>query len=109
MLRATLQNFSDASATAKRLTAGRETELRRALDNFSSAAEKLDRLSGRLDSLRASIQTIASRVEKGDGTLGKLVNDEKLYTELNASVTSLRALIEDVKRNPKKYFKVSGF
>jgi phospholipid/cholesterol/gamma-HCH transport system substrate-binding protein len=109
MLRQTLQNFSEASLTAKRLTSGREAELRKAMDHFSHAAENLDRLSTRLDSLRASIQVITSKVEKGDGTLGKLVNDQKLYTELNTSVQSLRALIEDVKRNPKKYLKISVF
>ncbi len=109
LLRSTLENFAAASKTAKALTTDREAELRKSLEHFSSAAEKLDHLSGRLDSLRMVVQRLATRIDRGDGTLGKLVQDDQLYTDLTASVQALRALIEDVKANPKKYFKVSVF
>ena len=108
-LNQTLRNFSDASKSAKSLTTDREAQLGKAMDNFSSAAEKIDRLSGRLDSLRATAQALTSRVNSGDGTLGRLVNDQRLYDDLSGSVTSLKSLIEDIKKNPKKYFKVSVF
>jgi phospholipid/cholesterol/gamma-HCH transport system substrate-binding protein len=108
-LQTTLDNFSAVSKTAKGLTTDREGELRKAVSDFASAAEKLDRLSDRLDSLRATIQSVSAKVDRGDGTLGKLVNDRKLYTDMAASVDSLRSLIADVKKNPKRYFKVSLF
>lgn len=108
-LRDAVQNFSDASGTAKRLTSDREDQLRQALDNFSSAAEKMDHLSGRLDSLRSVIQGMTARVERGEGTLGKLVNDEQLYAELNESIQSFKALVEDIKAHPKRYLKFSLF
>ena len=60
---ATLANFSDASSTAKRLTTDREAELKQALDDLGQAAENMNRLSGRLDSLRASIQASATKVD----------------------------------------------
>ncbi len=108
-LGSTLQNFSAASATTKHLTSDREAQLKESLDHFSHAAANLDRMTSRLDSLRIVIQSVAERVDKGHGTLGKLVNDEQLYNELNSSVKSLQSLIEDVKRNPKKYLKISIF
>jgi len=108
-LKSTMDNFSEASQTAKRLTTDREDQLRQALDNFSSAAEKMDHLSGRLDSLRSVIQGMTSRVERGEGTLGKLVNDEQLYAELNDSIQSFKALVEDIKAHPKRYLKFSLF
>ena len=109
LLREPLENVSAASGTAKRLTTGREQQIKQALDHFSSAAEKLDHVSGRLDSLRSVLQVLANRVEGGQGTLGKLVRDEKLYNDLNTSVASLKELIEDVKTHPKKYLKLSIF
>ena len=109
LLTQTMNNFSAASKTARSLTTDREAELRAALDHFSSAAEKMDRLSGRLDSLRASVQVLTNRVNDGDGTIGKLVNDKKLYDDLSGSVASLKFLIEDIKQHPKKYFKFSVF
>lgn len=108
-LRTTLANFSATSQTTRSLVVGREARLRVALDHFEHSAENLDRLTTRLDSLRASIQHTATKLDNGEGTLGKLVNDDKLYGQLNASVADLRRLINDVKAQPKKYFKFSVF
>ena len=104
-----VNNFADASTTARSLTTGREAELRKAFDDFGKTAENMNRLSMRLDSLRTTLQQVSGRVERGEGTLGRLVNDEKLYTDLQTSVKSLNELILDVKKNPKKYFKFSVF
>lgn len=108
-LKTTLDNFAATAKTTKALTADREEQLGKAISDFASAAEKLDRLSGRLDSLRTVLHSVTAKVDRGEGTLGKLVNDRKLYADVAASVDSLRALIADVKRNPRRYFKVSLF
>lgn len=108
-LRQTLADFSSTARTARGLTTGREADLRRAIDNFSQTAENMNRLSNRLDSLRSTIQSVSTKVERGQGTLGKLVNDEKLYADLNSSIQSFKLLVEDIKANPKKYLKVEIF
>lgn len=105
----TLRNFSQASATTRDIVVSREAQLKEAMDDFARAADNFERLSSRLDSLRASVQSVASKVDEGDGTLGRLVNDRKLYADLNASVQEIKRLIEDVKANPRKYFKFSVF
>ncbi|HUK61790.1 MAG TPA: MlaD family protein [Dongiaceae bacterium] len=109
LLRHTLEDFSAAARTTKGLTTDREAELRKTLDQFSQAAENMNRLSGRLDSLRATIQQVAGKVERGDGTLGRLVNDDSLYIQVRNTTSSLQALIDDIKKNPKKYVHVSVF
>lgn len=109
LLNETLRNFAAASRSAKSLTADREPQLRQAIDDFAATAQKMDRLTGRLDSLRAVMQRLSSRVDRGEGTLGKLVTDDKLYADLNTSIASLKSLIDDMRKNPKKYFKFSVF
>ena len=108
-LRTTIQNFSDASSATRRLTTDREAELKRTFEDLGRAAENMNRLSARLDSLRGSLQTVSGRLERGEGTLGKLVNDDQVYTELRSSLDNLNALLADIKKNPKKYFKFSVF
>jgi phospholipid/cholesterol/gamma-HCH transport system substrate-binding protein len=108
-LRSTLRDFAAAAQSARGLTAEREAELGTAVDHFVSAAAKMDRLADRLDSLRASIASVAGKVDRGEGTLGKLVNDERLYTDLHGAVEEFRKLVADVKANPKKYLKVEIF
>ncbi|MGH7730842.1 MAG: MlaD family protein, partial [Candidatus Eiseniibacteriota bacterium] len=74
-IKTTVDNFAATSKTTKALTTDREGQLGKAIDHFASAADKLDRLSGRLDSLRSVLQDVATKVDRGDGTVGKLVND----------------------------------
>lgn len=109
MLNETLRNFNSASRTAKALTTDREVQLRRTFDSFERSAVGMERLTVRLDSLRGSLQTVSNKVEHGNGSLGKLVNDPKLYEETRASVAQFRALVEDIKKNPKKYINLSIF
>ncbi len=108
-LRTTLDNFSAAAKTTRNLTTEREAGIKRTLDHFASAAENLDRVTGRLDSLRGSLQSVAAKLDRGQGSLGKLVNDEKLYSDLTTSVKSLKTLIDEMRANPQKYFKFSVF
>jgi phospholipid/cholesterol/gamma-HCH transport system substrate-binding protein len=109
LLKSTVENFAAASQTTKRLTTDREAELRRAFEDFASAATKMDRLSGRLDSLRMALQSVTGKLDSGKGTLGKLVNDDKLYHDVSAAAQNIKALVEDIRANPKKYFKVEIF
>ena len=109
MLRETVVNLNAASRTAKSLTTDREVELRRTLDSFARSADGIERLTARLDSLRGALQSVSSKIDRGEGSLGKLVNDPRLYDDAKASVTQLRALIEDIKKNPKKYLNISVF
>jgi phospholipid/cholesterol/gamma-HCH transport system substrate-binding protein len=108
-LKTTLADLSATAKTTKALTTDREGQLGKAIDSFSSAADKLDRLSSRLDSLRSVMQSVATKVDRGDGSLGKLVNDRKLYNDVTATVDSLRALVVDIKKNPRKYIKLEIF
>ena len=109
LLRETVANLNAASRTAKSLTTDRKADLERTLDSFERSAASLEHLTARLDSLRLSLQSVAGKVDHGDGTLGRLVNDPKLYDEAKASVAELRALIKDIKENPKKYVNVKVF
>jgi phospholipid/cholesterol/gamma-HCH transport system substrate-binding protein len=108
-LKSTMDNFAAASRTARSLSTDREAQIRKAMDDFSSAAAKMDHLASRLDSLRAVISNVSAKVDRGEGTLGRLVNDDKLYDDLSTSVKSLRILVEDIKKNPKKYIHLSVF
>jgi phospholipid/cholesterol/gamma-HCH transport system substrate-binding protein len=107
--KSTLANFSESSETVKGLTQEREVQLRETLDHFASAARNIDALSTKLDSLRMAAQNVAGKLDRGEGSLGRLVHDEKLYSDLNSSVKQLQALIADMQKNPRKYFKFSVF
>lgn len=46
---------------------------------------------------------------EGEGTLGKLLNDEQLYNELNQTNIMMQELVEDIKLHPERYIHFSVF
>ncbi|MNC98967.1 hypothetical protein D3C83_170900 [compost metagenome] len=48
-----------------------------------------------------------AKLESGDGTAAKLLNDPALYNELQGSVEQLRAILTDFRTNPRKYLDFS--
>ncbi|MEP7264923.1 MAG: MlaD family protein [Bacteroidota bacterium] len=52
---------------------------------------------------------VMNKINKGEGSLGMLVNDQKLYTNLDDAAKNLDELLKDLKANPKKYVHFSVF
>lgn len=57
----------------------------------------------------ADLQLTVSKINNGQGTLGMLVNDTKMYDNLNNASKNLDNLIIDLKENPKRYVHFSVF
>ena len=68
--------------------------------------------TGALTVMEQSLTSLASvldKVDRGEGTLGRLVNDTTLYGELGATLREVRSLTADVRENPKEYLTVEVF
>ncbi|HEY1010092.1 MAG: MlaD family protein [Daejeonella sp.] len=57
----------------------------------------------------AELQVIVNKINTGEGTLGQLINDEKMYNNLNNAAENLDKLMIDLKANPKRYVSFSVF
>lgn len=55
------------------------------------------------------LQTVLNKVNSGNGTLSQLINDEKMYNNLNNAAENLDKLMIDLKANPKRYVNFSVF
>src|SRR5439155_1104904 len=57
----------------------------------------------------AHIKGVLDKMDKGEGTLGKMASDTMLYKNLNATLTSLTALLTDLRERPGRYINVKVF
>jgi len=73
--------------------------------NVDSISKNLARLTEHLGHTTAALDTLLSRMNRGEGTLGKLASDTTMYHDLHALSVSLTALLTDLKEHPDKYLK----
>lgn len=66
-------------------------------------------LQGTIDQLKATITKLDANVNNPTGTLGKLMNDQQLYDQLNRVGLGLEILLDDVRVHPKRYVNISVF
>jgi phospholipid/cholesterol/gamma-HCH transport system substrate-binding protein len=57
----------------------------------------------------ADLRVVINKVNSGNGTLGQLINDERMYNNLNNAAANLDKLMVDLKANPKRYVSFSVF
>ena len=65
-----------------------------------------DALYKRLDGMTARLDTVLQQLNDGQGTAGQLLHDKQLYENMNGTVSEMRALIAEIKKDPKKYLNV---
>lgn len=101
-IRSTAANMKRLSGDVSEVVGSRKDDLARSVDDFSRAA-------ARLDSVTLSLKDIVQKVESGEGTLGMLVKEKKLHEDLEGVLANLNAILEDVKADPQRYFKIEIF
>jgi phospholipid/cholesterol/gamma-HCH transport system substrate-binding protein len=84
------------------------------IQNFASVSDTIAKIQfaqtiRKADAAIADFASVIHKVNEGDGSLALLVNDKKLYSELEKSSSELKALITDIKLNPERYVNVSVF
>lgn len=106
--------LAEVSASLRRSAAGVEAaaagpELERSVVRIDSLTARLAATSAALDRASSSLETVLGRMERGEGTLGRLSASDELYSNLNTATVELRDLLADIRRDPRRYLNVSVF
>ena len=75
----------------------------------SLAHSQIPETFANLNKVVADLAVIIDKLNNGEGTLGQLLADDKLYKELEKSAFELNQLLEDFRVNPKRYVRFSVF
>lgn len=120
-LNQTLSSFKTLSNSANKLVVQNQEGLTSVIKNFDSISADLAVLSEELKSAQISktindldetlltVNGLLQDLENGEGSLGLLLKDEKLYNNLEVATHQLKELLQDFKLNPSRYVKVSVF
>ncbi len=89
-------------------------ELSTIFTNFSAISDSLSKVRFQqtfksLNDALVSASEVLEKVNTGDGTAGKLINDPELYDNLKKASEELDLLLLDIKYNPGRYIDLSLF
>lgn len=94
----TLQNLDELSGENKeKLTA--------LIENLEATSAELETLSTGLNKTNLTLNEVLTKINNGEGTLGKMVNDPSLYNNIDSLSVNLNQLIKNMNENPGKYMK----
>jgi len=79
------------------------------VDNMRDASHNLAVATATLQRTSVSLDSILVKINAGRGSVGKLVNDTTLVTDLHAASAALTALLTDLKAHPGRYVNVHVF
>jgi phospholipid/cholesterol/gamma-HCH transport system substrate-binding protein len=102
-----LDSFTNNLASNNQRITGTLDNLEKTTGKLSNAKieETLQSVQTSMNSLNDAINKINSR----DGTMGLLLNDKKLYLNLENTSRSLNILLDDLRMHPKRYVSISVF
>jgi len=84
------------------------------LTNFSNLSDSLAKSRipvtiARVNKAVGDLDSVLVKINSGKGSLGQLINNDTLYREVEKAARDLNLLLEDIRKNPSKYVKVSVF
>lgn len=120
-LDATIASFKSTATNANDLVVENKSKISGTLSNAEKASANLNKLTddlakanlketiAKLDATLANVNTMVSDMQSGKGTMGKLMKDDKLYTNFTKTSKELELLLQDLRLNPTRYVNVSLF
>jgi phospholipid/cholesterol/gamma-HCH transport system substrate-binding protein len=88
--------------------------INKTLDNLQKTAEQLSnaKFGETVQSIQSAMNELKEAISKmnsTNGSLGLLLNDKKLYQNLESTSRSLNTLLDDLRLHPKRYVNISVF
>ena len=82
--------------------------------NFSKVSENINAVDfkgiiDKADEAVGNFNEMSKKINAGEGTIGQLFNDKRMYDNLEAATGELEQLLRDIKLNPKRYIHFSVF
>jgi phospholipid/cholesterol/gamma-HCH transport system substrate-binding protein len=83
-------------------------------ENFSKVSDSLssvdlNKIINKAEEAVSNFNEMSRKINSGEGTIGKLINDKRMYVNLEAATRELEELLRDIKLNPKRYIHFSIF
>lgn len=117
----TITEFHKASISLNAILDGNKTQIGGMVTNFNKISSDFSKISDslnkadvgkvikNLEQTLANVDHIMANLQEGKGTMGKILNDDKLYTNISKATKEMELLLQDLRLYPTRYVNVSLF
>jgi phospholipid/cholesterol/gamma-HCH transport system substrate-binding protein len=117
----TIDQLSSTSKDISSLVSDNKDNFTNTMKNLSEVSENFNSISDSLSQIEfntlvndleqslAQVKSITKKIDDGEGSLGNLINDENMYSNLENATKQMEQLLQDLKLNPKRYVHFSVF
>jgi len=78
------------------------------IDQAQTSLKNIDVAMGDASETLKNLQMVLDKMSNGNGSMAQLMNDKELYNNLEATTDNLNLLLQDIRLNPRRYFKLFG-
>ncbi len=103
---AILRNLKSGSQQLATLQDTSKQSVARVIRNLERNTQELSQVLTRSRKASQSLDSILAAINKGQGTLGKLVKDDSLYIHMNRTFKNLDWILGEVRKDPGKFLNV---
>ncbi len=117
----TSKNLQQATQSLNMMVANLNRQVPAITNNLATASNNVSQMSSRfnklefektfakIDSTMSNIRYVSQKFTSSDNSLGLLLNNRQLYDSLNIAIGHTSGLLEDLKKNPRKYINLKVF
>jgi phospholipid/cholesterol/gamma-HCH transport system substrate-binding protein len=93
-----LENVKQITGDVRNLLADNKGEAKGSVGKVRETIERVDRASASLEGALAHINSVAARIDKGEGTVGRLTKDEALIDEVQGVAEGVNDVVGSISR-----------
>jgi ABC-type transporter Mla subunit MlaD len=91
----TIEDISDSSRAS----------IEQSIKNLELLSVEMSQLTKELSATSTTLNSVLEKMDRGEGSLGLLLNDPSLYENVDSLSYNLNELIKGIKEDPKRYLK----
>ena len=104
-----LDDLSGVTADLKDVKFSETVELtNKTLDQTEKSLQTAETTMAEANASLKEMTALLNKISEGEGSIGKMMKDEQLYDNIESTTRNLDLLIQDLRLNPRRYFRLFG-
>ncbi|MDG5815042.1 MlaD family protein [Chitinispirillales bacterium ANBcel5] len=99
LIEGSIRDITKLSADLKTLVEKNSGNVDQIIEDGAALSSQALEVVSRVDTLSVSMNNIVGKIERGEGALGQLIQDEELYPELKKTLTAIDTLVNEIQND----------